>query len=65
MNKSKKNYKTKVVRKYVEFYPTERDLIEFIEAQQAQGIPFAATVKGFIRYYLYLTKQGRGANNDK
>ena len=62
MNKAKKNYKAKIVRKYVEFYPTESDLINFIEAQQARGVSFASIVKGFIRYYMYLSK---GANNEQ
>lgn len=56
MNNTKKRYKAKITRKYVEFYPTEADLVAFVEEQQRRGISFASIVKGFIRYYLYLTK---------
>ena len=64
MNSAKKRYKAKITRKYVEFYPTETDLVTFIEKQQSRGISFASIVKGFIRYYLYLSKLNEGEKND-
>lgn len=49
MNKSKKLYKSKIVRKYVEFYPTDKELISYIEQQQRDGLSFATFVKSTIR----------------
>lgn len=45
MNKSKKMYKEKIKRKYVEFYPTETLILEYIERRKSEGINFATLVK--------------------
>ena len=45
MNKSKKMYKDKVTRKYVEFYPTETLILNYIERRKAEGLNFATLVK--------------------
>lgn len=48
MNKSKKMYKKKVKRKYVEFYPTDTLILEYIERRKAEGINFATLVKSLL-----------------
>lgn len=49
MNKAKKKYKAKVVRKYIEIYPSETELITTIEKLKASGVAFSTYVKELIR----------------
>lgn len=48
MNKAKKKYKAKVVRKYIEIYPSELELIAIIEKLKANGVAFSTYVKELI-----------------
>ena len=66
MNKSKKLYKEKVKRKYVEFYPTEKPLIDYIEIRQKDGINFATLVKALISLeaYMYAISKAQMSANE-
>ena len=45
MNKAKQKYQQKVIRKYVEFFPTETALLNYINERKKEGINFATLVK--------------------
>lgn len=45
MKTAKQRYKRRIVRKYIEFYPTDQKLLDFIEERRQAGIPFASLVK--------------------
>ena len=49
MNNAQRKYKTKIIRKYIEIYPSESELIEFIEDLKKSGIPFNSYVKTLIK----------------
>lgn len=53
MTPKQKEYKQKVVRKYVEFSPAEKELLEFVESvTDYYGIPFATFVKRLIKKFM-------------
>ena len=43
--KAKQRYQKKVVRKYVDFYPNEQNLVAYIDRQKKAGVPFATFIK--------------------
>lgn len=45
MNNAKQRYQKKVVRKYVDFYPTEQNLVAYVDKQKKAGVPFATLIK--------------------
>lgn len=59
MNNAQRKYKTKIIRKYVEIYPSDNDLIEFIEDLKKSGIPFNSYVKTLIRIIIEMSKVGK------
>ena len=59
MNNAQRKYKSKIIRKYVEIYPNESDLIEFIEDLKKSGIPFNSYVKTLIRIIIEMSKVGK------
>ena len=58
MNNAQRKYKAKIIRKYVEIYPSESELIEFIEDLKKSGIPFNSYVKTLIKIIIEMSKVG-------
>lgn len=58
MNNAQRKYKTKIIRKYIEIYPNESDLIEFIDELKKSGIPFNSYVKTLIKIIIEMSKVG-------
>ena len=53
MTPKQKDYKKKVSRKYVEFSPAEKELLEFVvSVTDYYGIPFATFVKSLIKKFM-------------
>lgn len=50
MTKSKRNYKKKIVRKYVEFYPNDKYLLDIVDKMKRNNISFNHFVKRAIEY---------------
>ena len=59
MTESKKKYKKKVLRKYIEFYPTDKDIIEFCNIANRAGYKFQAIIKELLRDYISEVKNGK------
>lgn len=53
MNKAKQRYQKKVTRKYVDIYPTECAIIDYINKRKAEGINFATLVKALLALEAY------------
>ena len=62
MTDSKRKYKEKIVRKYIEIYPSESAIIEFIYFLNATGYPFQRFAKDAIKRYIKEIK-GNGNRN--
>ena len=60
MTDSKRKYKEKIVRKYIEVYPSERDIIEVMDFLDATGYPFQRFAKDAIKRYI---KEIKGYGN--
>ena len=62
MTDSKRKYKEKIVRKYIEIYPSEHTIIGFIDFLNATGYPFQRFAKDAIKRYIKEIK-GNGYRN--
>lgn len=49
MKESQRKYKKKIIRKYVEIYPSDKELLQAIEACKVYDIAFSRYVKELIR----------------
>lgn len=49
MNKAKKDYKRKIIRKYIELYLCDTDIIKVIDFLKNHNISFNSYVKKLIR----------------
>ena len=58
MNNAQRKYKTKIIRKYIEIYPSESELIEFNKKKKKSGIPFNSYVKTLIKIIIEMSKVG-------
>ena len=56
MNNAQRKFKRKIIRKYIEIYPNESDLLEFIEDLKKSGIPFNSYVKTLIKIIIEMSK---------
>lgn len=58
MTDSKRKYKEKIVRKYIELYPTDKDIIEFYNISKRAGYKFQTIIKELLRQYISEVKSG-------
>ena len=63
--KAKQRYQKKVVRKYVDFYPTEQNLVAYIENQKEAGVPFATLVKCLLAMMVMIDGKLKEVMNDE
>ena len=58
MTESKRKYKEKIVRKYLELYPTDKDIIEFYNISKRAGYKFQTILKELLRQYISEVQNG-------
>lgn len=59
MTESKKKYKKKILRKYIEIYPTDCDIIDMLDLLERCGFPFQKFAKMAIKAYIEFIRENK------